>query len=209
VRVQPGGRLVEDDERGVADQCRGQQQPLLLAAGELGGAGGALVGEAQLFDEFGYRAGVGIERRPHLQRLVHLEAGEQARLLRLEGERRAQPGVGPGPEARVGARAALSLSTGGSAEHRDMAVCGRQQSGDGGDGAGLARAVTAEQSKDLAPPYGELHILYSSEVTILDGKFAHRESGGTWLFGRLRIRRVAVFLNGEHRRSIPTSGAMR
>ena len=33
--IEPGGRLVEEEQLRVADQRAGQRQPLLLAAGEL------------------------------------------------------------------------------------------------------------------------------------------------------------------------------
>ena len=51
LRIEPGGRLVEEQHRRVVDQRDGQQQPLLLAAGELAAvAVGQLLQRAQADD---------------------------------------------------------------------------------------------------------------------------------------------------------------
>ena len=51
LRVEPGGRLVEEDQLGAADDGHGQGQPLLLAAGEPPVGGAAAAAEAEPLDQ--------------------------------------------------------------------------------------------------------------------------------------------------------------
>src|SRR6266849_7107927 len=81
------GRLVEQQEPGAGAQDAGDRQHLLLAAGELG----ALAAQALL--EVGKQGENAVElepARPHLGRqeqvLLDVEAGENAALLRAEGD---------------------------------------------------------------------------------------------------------------------------
>ena len=69
LRVQTGGQLVEDGDLGVADECQGDGQALLLATGEVGERGVALVLQTEQRQQLLRIGGVGVEGGVEVQRL--------------------------------------------------------------------------------------------------------------------------------------------
>jgi len=87
--VEGAGGLVAEDHVGAGDEGAGDGDPLLLAAGELGGPPGALVGEADLAEDLGGAAPVGAapgepQREQHV--LLDGERGQQVEGLEDEAE---------------------------------------------------------------------------------------------------------------------------
>ncbi|CAO0834692.1 hypothetical protein SMICM17S_00395 [Streptomyces microflavus] len=119
LRVQPGGRLVQEDQLGPADDREGQGEAL-LAAGEPAVGGAAAGAEAEAFDQGVHVQRVGVELRHVAEHLVGPGAGVDATRLEHHPDAGAQPlrfgdRVESGPvRCRVGRRVALAgLDRGG------------------------------------------------------------------------------------------------
>jgi hypothetical protein len=88
-RVEVPGGLVGEDDRRLGDQGAGNRDPLLLTAGELGGAVGAPVLEADGADQLVYPSLVGLaagDRERQHQVLLGGEDREQVEELEDEAE---------------------------------------------------------------------------------------------------------------------------
>ena len=70
LRVEAGGELVEEDDFRIVDEREGDEEALLLAAGEIHEPGVALVGEAELIEQACRRRRLAFDReRPRGRRL--------------------------------------------------------------------------------------------------------------------------------------------
>ena len=140
-RVEAGGRLVQEDDVGVADQRQGDVEAAALAAGQLGGEGVGLVGQADQGDGV-----VDVARRPvvagvELQALAHRQPGSGSDSCRTTPTRSRQA-----PPALAGStpRHVTSPSVRVPEAFEDL------------DGGGLAGAVGAEEGEDLAAVHLEV-----------------------------------------------------
>ena len=145
-RVDPGGRLVEHQQVGLAGQGAGDQGALLLAAGQGGDRVVDPVQQADIGERVAYGRAVGRARGPE-----DSAPGQPARGHHLaDGGRHAAAGAqplrhvaDPGPvleAAQVGA------------EQLDVAAARRHQAEHGADQGRLAGAVGAEDRDHLARP---------------------------------------------------------
>jgi hypothetical protein len=126
--------------RGVAHQGERDEQPLLLAAGQLGEPGRQLGCEAEAFGEGPPVERIRVEGAVQLQRLADGELRLQLALLELRAEHTA---------------GGLVLGDGVEAGDADPAGVGHTQPLDTLHGGGLAGAVGAEDAEDLAILDGE------------------------------------------------------
>jgi len=134
-RVQPGSRLVEEDEPRVADDPERDRQAPLLAAGQLGGPLLGLVLEAHQADHL-----VSAER----VRVEGTEMGDQL----ADGQLLEGAGV-LGDDADLGAPAAPGLG-GVGAEHRRRPALAPAEPFEDLDGGGLAGAIRPEEGEHLS-----------------------------------------------------------
>jgi hypothetical protein len=135
-RVQAGGELVEERDLGPADQGQGDEQALLLAAGQLAEAAAGQPGEIPALGVLGRVGRVGVEGGVQVERLADLHRLGQGRLLELDADPLAQAagavgGVEPEDAGAAAVRAAQPL--------QDL------------DRRGLAGPVGAEDAEDLPP----------------------------------------------------------
>ena len=138
LRVEPGRRLVQEDDLGVVYQCERDRQPLLLAARQILGVVPALRVEAHLGERlFGPLGGVGLEIEPgeEFEQLLRRQHVEERRGLELD----ADPGLDP---ARVRPDAL--------AEDGDLAGVGLAQALDHLERGGLSGAVRPQDPEHLA-----------------------------------------------------------
>jgi hypothetical protein len=148
-RVEPGGRLVQEHERGPGDHADGQVQPPSQAARVLGGPPVGRVGQAELGQQFrgpslGRPPGQAQQPGHHLQ---VLPAGQHL------VHRRELPGQADRPldPDRVGAQIVPGYGRGPRV--------GAHQGGQDPDHRGLARAVRAEQGEHCAGPGRQVHVI--------------------------------------------------
>src|SRR5204862_4031002 len=130
LRVEAGGRLVEEEQFGPPDDAQRNVQPAGLAAGQLADPRPRLAGQPDQVDRFLGPAGTRVERGEVPDDLEHGELRTGAGQL----EHDADPGP-PGP-----ARPGRVL-----AEHVDRAVIAAPEALQDLDRGGLARAVRPEQ----------------------------------------------------------------
>ena len=165
------GRLIEDEQRRIADECHGEAQALLLAPGallddargEVGDAGAAhgLLGVDSMREE----------TRRQLHRLTHGDVGQEAGGLHDCGDQ--------APVDRL-ARA--------HPEDSRIAVGGAAQSQDHVDRRRLACAVGAQEGDDLAGTNGQVDTVDGGDVT--EGLVQIGQSDG------VHVVRPGVFRDG-------------
>ena len=97
--IEAGGRLVQEEQLGVADQGAGQRQPLLLAAGERAHPGLGLLPELHHGDDVVRRRAALVEAAEELHRLLHGELLRELGLLERDAEPLAQLAVVRAPAA--------------------------------------------------------------------------------------------------------------
>ena len=141
----PGGRLVEDEQVGVAGEGAGDQHALLLAAGQRGDAVAGLVGEADGRD----RGLDGLPVRPALRARTGGGA-TAARRRPPRGPRRARRTRRWPAAGRTRRAASRRNDVERGAEQPDLAAAGRDQAHHRADQRGLAGAVGAEDGEHLA-----------------------------------------------------------
>ncbi len=134
--IEPGGRLVEEDQLGVADEGQAEVQAALLAAREGLDPGAGLGLEPHQPDHLVHRPGGGIEARPLGHRLGHGQVGVDGALLEDDAHL--------GPQAP---RTALGIHP----EHADRAGVALAVPLQDLDRGGLARPVGPEQGEHLTP----------------------------------------------------------
>ena len=133
--IEPGRRLVEEHELGVADEREPEVEPALLAARERPAAGVRLLGQPDDLDDLGRVARARVVAAEHVEALAH----RQVRVERRGLEDDAEP-LAPGP---AGARRIL-------AEHLDVARVAVAVALEDLDRRRLAGAVRPEQPEHLA-----------------------------------------------------------
>lgn len=148
--VEGAGGLVGEEHLGVAGQGAGDADALLLAAGELGGVGLGLVGEADEVEEFqglagAFAAGDAEDLQGELDVGLHGARGQQVEVL--EDHADAAAGF-----AEFLAGAAAAAGEGGELDpvDGDGAAGGALQQVHAADEGGLAGAALADDSVDLA-----------------------------------------------------------
>ena len=168
LRVQPGRRLVEEDEARLVDERQGDGEPLFLAAGK-----GAV--EIVLFPQEVHPGeqrvdlhGLGIQPGKEAHRLADADAVGQVGILQADADAVLERGSLPG---RV------------EPEHAGLAARARADAFEDFDGGRLARAVGSEQAENLAFGDGEVDPLHRLIFPIgflqpadFDGKVWHRGS---------------------------------
>ena len=145
--VEAGGRLVEEEQLGAADDAERDVEPTALPAGEVEAAGPPLLGEPDRLDHL-----VDVAR-------VRVVAGEVAHRL-LDGEV-AEVARRSAARCRAGCATRRSAVRGVGAEHVDVAAVARAVALEDLGGRGLAGAVGAEQGEHLAA--------HDVEVDAVDG----------------------------------------
>ena len=150
-RVEPGGHLVEKHDLGLADEGQGDEQPLPLPAGEARKRSVPLLGEPPLLHQQPPVGRPGCDRREEVERLPDADVVGQARLLQLAAD-------------ASGERLGLAVRV--AAEDAQRAAGRLPQSLDALDRGGLAGAVGAQQTEDLAAPHRERKVVDSHRVTV-------------------------------------------
>src|ERR1700688_673667 len=85
--VQPGSQLVEKHHLWIVNQRKRNEQPLLLASGEVHKPGVPLLAEAELLEQaLGVHGLLVVKRSPEVYRLPHFDALLQLRLLELNSD---------------------------------------------------------------------------------------------------------------------------
>ena len=133
--VEAGGRLVEEDQLGVADQRERDVQPAALAAGERGRPLAGAVGQAH-------------ER----ERLVHRPRGAVVARVQLEALADGQAGIGQDSCSTIPIRSRhdCGACAGSVPSTLTLPALGSAEALEDLDGRGLAGAVGAEEGEDLA-----------------------------------------------------------
>jgi hypothetical protein len=137
LRVQAGGRLVQEDQLRPPDEGGGQREALLLSAGQPAVRGAGVLGQAQAVQQDGRVDRIGVERRHQPEELSRPGRRRHAAGLRHDADPRLQP---PAVGRRV------------EAEHPDRARVGATEPLADLHGRGLARAVRPEQRGDRTAP---------------------------------------------------------
>src|SRR5262249_43389321 len=135
LRIEPGGRLVEEQEVGRADEGAADGEALLLPAGEVLVARARLVLEAHLGEDRARVVALRVEGSKELERLEHGEPIVEPRLLERNSEALAEGSL-------VGRPA--------ETEHLDVARARLDQPLEDFDRRRLPRPVRPEQTEALA-----------------------------------------------------------
>ena len=171
VRVEAGGRLVEEQQLRPADDADRHVQAPPLPTGE---RGDLLIGELgqadhleQLVDRDGPR---------HLGRRV---GGEVAAQLGEEAARRPPGVIAPGLQHHAGARPPVLAGPGRVlAEHADLARGAHPEAFEDLDRGRLPGAVGAEQADHLAPAHLELDAVEDVVRAVAHAQLAHGDQRG-------------------------------
>jgi len=168
--VEAGGRLVDEEDVGVAAQGDPEQHPALLTAGELAEEAVLEPGEARGLDDRGHR-----QRR----RVVAAELGEELpHPERLRDPRGLQHHAGAGAGGGV-ARVAPEEPGGAGGRGREP--------GEHAEGRGLTGAVRAEDGEEFAGADLEVDGVGGGDAAVPLGRAAQfREDGATRGDGALR-----------------------
>ena len=133
--VEPGRRLVEEDDVGVADQRQCDIESPTLAARELAGAGVCLVGQPDQGDGVVDPAWRPVVAGVELEALPHGQAGLGLRFLQNDAD--------PVPPRTAGLGRV-------DTQYADLAVCAFPEALEDLDRGGLAGTVGTEEGEDLA-----------------------------------------------------------
>ena len=163
LRVEPGGRLVEKEELGVAHQRAGEREPLPLAARELADARSRLLAELYQVDDLRGIGAARIEAPEQADRLRHRELLGELGLLERDPEQLTELAV-------VGAPA--------PAQDHDLAGVRLGEALADLDGGGLAGAVGPEEAEALARTDLEVEAVDGDDVTVGFAELAEEERGG-------------------------------
>ena len=160
--VEAGGRLVEEDQLGVADQGEAEVEPASLAAGEARRLLVVLAGEADERDRLGHGARVAVVAGVELERLSDGEAGVGCGLLQDDPDP-----VAPG---------ACSFGR-VDAEHGHVSFGSGSEAFEDLDGGRLAGAVRAEEGEDLAALDFEVDPAHGVGVGVALAQSVHADGG--------------------------------
>ena len=134
LRVEPCRQLVEEDQLGVVDEREGDEQALLLAAGQRHEPGVPLVAQAELLDQTVAVDRLPVQGRPEFDRFPDLDPLLELRLLQLHADALLQR---------------VHVSRRIQPQHGDGAPVGRAQTFDALHRRGLAGAVRPDQAEYL------------------------------------------------------------
>lgn len=169
--VETGGRLIHEEEHGVMDSGDHKRDTLLLATGKLAIAFAGGIAQFDVVENIA---------KPFLAKVDTMNTGIKPDDLR-DGQFRLKTGglelythTGPGVE-----RLAAVVVTG----HADRAAAGNQQSFDGAEGTGLAGAVRAKKTEDLAGLDLERDLPDGLETAIADIQIFYLEDGMCCIHG--------------------------
>src|SRR5438067_1294705 len=160
LRIESGGRLIEEQHRRIVDERDREQQPLLLAAGELAGVAPRELLQGAQADELIDLEPVGVEPPEQRDRLAHGEKVLQRGPL--------EENAGVLAKARAERLAAVAYLAGGR----------RQDPLHDLDGGGLAGAVRAEQAETDAFGHAERHAGHGGGAGVLLDEVLYFEDGG-------------------------------
>ena len=156
LRVERGGRLVEEDHLGVVHQRAGDREPLRLAAREVLDAGAGLVDQPDPLEPLVAAGGRhAVQRGERVDLLARGQPLEERRRLQLYADPRQQAGVAR--PRRL-------------AQHRDGARVRLPEALDHLQGGGLAGTVRPEDPEELALGHLEAHPVDCPELPV-----GHRE----------------------------------
>ena len=150
-RVEPGRRLVEEEEIRVADERDAEVEPALLAAGERLHARVLLRGETDELDHLVDVARLLVVAGEHAVRLAHAEVRPELGLLEHDAD----------PLAELGARVLWVVP-----EHGHLAGVAPSVALEDLDRRRLAGAVRAEQAEDLALLDVEIDAAHRREIAV-------------------------------------------
>jgi hypothetical protein len=149
--VKAGGELVQEHHLGPADQREGDEQPLALAAGQVGEGGVALGVQPPFLEQPAPVGRVPVEGGIEVKRLPHLQPVGQGRLLELDADALAQLGA---------------LAPGLQAEHPHLARVGAAQALHHLHRGRLAGPVGAHDPDDLAGLHGERDAVHRHRLAV-------------------------------------------
>ena len=147
LRIDAGGRLVEQQQLRLVQQAGGEREALLPAAGELAGELLRAIGETEL-REGRFDAGPDIVHRVHPRDEAQVLADRQ-----VLPQREALRHVADVALDRLGLAQDVEAETGA------LAAVGREQPAQHPDRRGLAAAVRPEEAEDLAAAHRQREIL--------------------------------------------------
>ena len=173
-RIDPGRRLIEEDQPGLVQQGTGQGQPLLPPAGERVRRASPGAAQAHPIDQL-LLAMPRTGRRQPVDARVEVEVLLRRQVL-VEGELLRHV---PDPRAH-GLRIAHRVM----AQHPGRSRCQRDQPAEGADQRGLARPVGPEQAEDLAVAHGQAHAVDRGQPAEPDGDLADIDDRPGRLAGR-------------------------
>ncbi len=151
LRVETGGQLVQEDQLRVRQERQGDEQALLLPAGQFREGGVAFLLQPQLGEQFLPVGRFGVERGVQVERLPDLHPVRQVGLLQLH----------PGAFAQD---VALALRV--HAQDADRPLVRFAQAFQAFDGGGLAGPVRADHPEDLAFLYLERDIIHGDGCAV-------------------------------------------
>ena len=149
--IEAGGRLVQEQEVGVARQADPHVEATLLAAGEFVDAGAGLLLQAHDAEDLAGGPGVRVVAAVEVDGLLHREERFDARLLEHDADALQQR---PLPAGRIVAQDPDFAGVGGAVALEDL------------DGGRLAGAVGAEEGEDLTPCHFEIDAPHGLDVTV-------------------------------------------
>jgi hypothetical protein len=161
--IQPGRRLVQEQQLGLADEAKPHVQPALLAAGQRLDPGAGLLCQSHHVQHLVDRAGMRVEPRTAGEHLAHRQEGLDGEFLQHDAHLRPQPALRP-----AGARV--------DAEHLDDPGVPAPEALEYLDRGGLARAVRAEQGEDLARLDLEAYVGHGRQRTVGLAEIFHADS---------------------------------
>ena len=160
--VEAGGRLVEEDQLGVADQRQREVQSPQLPAGEPPAAHVGLLAQARELQHLLHLARVRVEARPVAQRLARGDVAVDAARLQHD----------PDPPAQLD-RAARGVVP----EHRHLAAVARAVPLEDLHRRGLAGAVGPEQPEHLAAAHLDVDPAHGLVLAVALVQVAHLDRG--------------------------------
>jgi hypothetical protein len=169
--VEAGGRLIQEEQLGIADQGQGHVEAPLLPTRERRGAGVGLLAQPDQVHRLVDVPGGGVVAGVLLHRLARRQLGDQTGLL--EDEAHAVPPC-PVRPLRV------------DAEHAHLPRVARPVALEDLDGGGLAGAIRAQEGEDLAradleidPPHRLQAVVGLAQALDADHGFGHGAILGT------------------------------
>ena len=162
LRIETGGRLVEEEQLGPADERAGEGEPLFLAAGEIRNTGAPFFLQLDEANHVAHGRALRVETPKEHQGLVHRELVGELRVLQLDAEALPKRGL-------IGRPAA--------AQKDDVPRIGRGQAFANLDGGRLAGAVRPEQAEAFAGADLQVDAVDSHHVAVRLAQAADLQGG--------------------------------